>query len=156
MWLGSVHNAHSFFIKSNLSRIFDAKAGFILRTPQYADRTAQTNLRRYTRNGVYTPAQVAAHVYAVIRNSCLRTISGRWIYFIFRVKACVYAEVAGFQPMTIHHPRLRVGELQEFLYLASAQSLRRRSALVTENTRPKCAKWSAYTAQICVRSINPA
>ena len=35
-------------------------------------------------------------VYADIRNIGLRTISGRWIYFIFRVKACVYAEVTGY------------------------------------------------------------
>ena len=51
---------------------------------------------------------------------------------------------------------VNVGVLQECLYSASARSLRRRSALVAENTRPTCAKWSAYTAQICVRSINPA
>ena len=40
---------------------------------------------------------VGRHAYlADIRKSGLRTISGRWIYFICRVNACVYAEVAGY------------------------------------------------------------
>ena len=56
---------------------------------------------------------------------------GYILYVAF--EACVYAEVAGYQPMTIHHPRVKDDS-------AHARSLRRRSALVAEKTRPKCAK----------------
>ena len=64
------------------------KAGFILRTPQYADRTAQKNLRRYARMYAYCRSVYTRHLrdpYGVDRHQ-----------------------------------------------------------LVTGETRPKCAKWSAY------------
>ena len=38
---------------------------------------------------------------------------------------------------------VNVGVLYECLYWASARTLRRRSAMVAENTRPTCTKWSA-------------
>ena len=66
-------------------------------------RTTQTELRKR----IYADTRVMSfilHAYISAsarirrhsRNSSLRTISGRWIYLICRVKACVYAEVAGF------------------------------------------------------------
>ena len=60
-------------------------------------RSTQTELRKR----IYADTRIMAFILhaqisARIRNSSLRTISGRWIYFIFRVKACVYAEVAGY------------------------------------------------------------
>ena len=59
-------------------------------------RTYATEMRKliyasHARRGVYTP-RVDLGAYTQKSTQCrLRTISGRWIYFICRVKACVYA-----------------------------------------------------------------
>ena len=97
-------------------------------------------------------------IYADIRNSGLRTISERWIYFISRVEACVIRSGRGllakdnsastFPGQQSFKRRanvgVNVGVLWERLYSASARSLRRRSVLVTERALPMHAKVSAF------------
>ena len=58
------------------------KTGFTLRTPYVRNRNAQTNLRRYARRGVYTPRVDLGAYTQTSTQYRLRTISGRWIYFI--------------------------------------------------------------------------
>ena len=59
-------------------------------------RTYATELRKriyasHARRGVYTPRVNLGAYTQTSTQYRLRTISGRWIYFICRVKACVYA-----------------------------------------------------------------
>ena len=91
------------------------------------------------RDGVYTPAQVAARIYAELRSSGLRTILERWIYFISCVKACVIDLRMGRGRLANDNPAstfsgqqsfrrrakvsVNVGVLWERLYLAFARSL---------------------------------
>ena len=109
-------------------------------------------------NVVYTPEQVAARNYTDIRNSGLRTISERWIYFISRLEACLIRRGRGllanensastFPGQQSFRRRAKitvnVGVLWERLYSASVRFLRGRSVLVTERALPTHAKWSAF------------
>ena len=59
-------------------------------------RTYATEMRKriyasHARRGVYTPRVDLGAYTQTSTQYRLRTISGRWIYFICRVKACVYA-----------------------------------------------------------------
>ena len=137
--------------KPGLSRVYTSYA--VVRIPFCVN--AFTQIR--TRNEVYTPAYVAAHIYAELSSSGLRTISERWIYFISCIKACVVRRGRGLlandnpastYPGQQNYKRrakvsVNLGVLCERLYLPSARSLRRRSVLVTERVRPTHAKWYA-------------
>ena len=57
----------------------------------YATEMRKRSYASHARRGVYTPRVDLGAYTQTSTQYRLRTISGRWIYFICRVKACVYA-----------------------------------------------------------------
>ena len=139
----------------------------------FVGRNTQTLLRkrvlwRLARNGVYTPASVAARIYADLHNSGLRTISERWIYFISTgVKACVIRRgrgrlandnTASAYPGQQNFKRrakvsVKVGVWWKCSYSASARSLWCRSVLVTERA---CTIVCVLRRRLAFKVLNPA